>query len=176
MLWLDCLSSMTSAGWAVKTLHLQLERNSNFLLLRNCYSFLYSFGSQSTISPYMRSEVGVRWVGSSRLSTVLTSFWRFRLLECLCPLHSPWDVYTKFGIGGMGLATKLCNWIRRSSWECGCSQFEYNWLLFGCLSISDTIDSNESDVNMHPALQSKQIFDEISLCAIQHHLCLHYIW
>ena len=37
---------------------------------------------------YIGPLVGVRCVCSSRVPSVLTSFWRFRLLICLCPIHS----------------------------------------------------------------------------------------
>ena len=105
------------------------QRNSNFLLLRNYLSLMYSFGPRPITSPVHGIISWCRCVGSSRSPTVLTSFWRFRLLARLCPLLSPFGMCTQnLELRGMGPATKFCNWIRRPAENTGILSVHTNHL------------------------------------------------
>ena len=67
---------------------LKLERNSNFLFLRNFLSLMHSFGPRP-LPPRTWDHKLVSDVLTPPSSTVLTPILRFRLLARLCSLHSP---------------------------------------------------------------------------------------
>ena len=89
MLALTCLSSVIPAGYAVKTFNLLLRKKLQLSPPQKLpVSFIF-FRSAAHYLPRIWDHIGVRCVESSGLPTVLTPFWRFRLLVRLCPLHSP---------------------------------------------------------------------------------------
>ena len=73
---------------------------------RNYLSLMYSFGPRPITSPYTGSKFGVRCVCSSRLPTVQTSLWRFRLLCIYVQYTHLWNVCTTFGIIRNGTCDK----------------------------------------------------------------------
>ena len=102
--------------WKLSTYY--LERNSNFLLLRNYLSLMYSFGPRPITSPVYGI---ISWCTMCRL--LLTSESANFLLEIQASCTSM-SITLTFGmctqnleLRGMEPAIKFCNWIRRSSWE-----------------------------------------------------------
>ena len=120
------------AGWTIKTLYLQLERNSNFLLLRNYLSLMYSFG----LRPIISLVYGIiSWCQMYRLlqTSESTNF----LLE-IQAISTSMSITLTFGmctqnleLRGIEPATKFCNRIRRSSWE-----YRYSLCVPTCTSSS----------------------------------------
>ena len=117
--------------WKLSTYY--LERNSNFLLLRNYLSLMYPFGPRPITSPVYGI---ISWSPMCRL--LRTSDSANFLLEIQATCTSIYNTLT-FGMYTQNLelrrmepATKFCNWIRRSSWECRYSRCVFNckgWLI-----------------------------------------------
>ena len=120
--WLACLDLLVFCNiqldmqWKLSTYY--LERNSNFLLLRNYLSLMYSFDPRPIISPVYSI---ISWCSICRLLWTSESANFLLEIQASCTSMS---ITLTFGmctqnleLRGMEPATKFCNWIRRSSWE-----------------------------------------------------------
>ena len=111
--------------WKLSTYY--LERNSNFLLLRNYLSLMYSFGPR----PITSSVYGIiSWCPMCRLLRTSDSANFLLEIQATCTsIHNilTFGMYTQnLELRGIEPATKFCNWIRRSSWEYRYSHLESN--------------------------------------------------
>ena len=125
MLVLTCLSSVIPS-WicSENSRPTTLERNSNFLLLRNYLSLMYSFGPR----PITSLVYGIiSWCPMCRLLWTSDSANFFLEIQATCTSIS---ITLTFGMCTQNLelrtiepGTKFCNWICRSSWEYRYSHF-----------------------------------------------------
>ena len=102
--------------WKLSTYY--LERNSNFLLLRNYLSLMYSFDPRPITSPVYGI---ISWCPMCRLLRISDSVDFLLETQVTCTFiynTLTFEMCTRnLELRGMESATKFYNWIRRSSWE-----------------------------------------------------------
>ena len=95
-----------------------LKRNSNFLLLRNYLTLIYSFDPQSITSPVHRI---LSWCPMCQLLQTSDSanfLLEIQITFTFMSYTLTFELYTQnLELWGIESATKFCNWICLSSWD-----------------------------------------------------------